>query len=317
MANRIRFGVQTPPQNVTFQGLRETWKLIDSLGYDTAWTFDHFFPILSDPSGPCYEGWIALAALACETSLAQLGVLVTGNTYRHPAVLAKMGATLDHTSGGRLIMGMGAGWFELEHAAYGIQFGSTAERIRRLDEAAEIIKRLWTEKQVTFEGRYYQLKEAYCEPKPLQQPRPPLMIGGSGEKLMLRVIARHADQWNTFGSPEVFRHKIEVLKEHCAAIGRDFGEIEVSWAGAALITESNDLKDDMVRRMAEAFGAPPEMVAKGMLVGPVEEVRDRITDYIDAGVTHFITIMNAPFDHDSIRRFAEEVIPSFRSESVS
>src|ERR1044071_4499579 len=312
MTNHIRFGVQTPPQNVTFQGLRETWKLIDSLGYDTAWTFDHFFPILTDPSGPCYEGWIALAALASETSLVQAGVLVTGNTYRHPAVLAKMGATLDHTSGGRLIMGIGAGWFEHEHAAYGIPFGTTAERIHKLDEAAEIIKRLWTEKQVTFEGRYYQLKDAYCEPKPLQQPRPPLMIGGSGEKLMLRVIAKHADQWNTFGPPEVFRHKIEVLKGHCAAVGRNFDEIEISWAGAALITDSSEVKQEMIRRMAEAFGAPPEQVGAGLLVGPVEEVRDRVREYVDAGVTHFITIMNAPFDHDSIRSFAEGVLPSFK-----
>src|ERR1044072_9583149 len=145
MANRIRFGVQTPPQNVTFQGLREAWKLIGSLGYDTAWTFDHFFPILSDPSGPCYEGWTMLAALAGETSLAQVGILVTGNTYRHPAVLAKMGATVDHTSGGRLIMGIGAGGFEMGDTAYGIHFGTTAERINRVDEEGEIIKRLCIE----------------------------------------------------------------------------------------------------------------------------------------------------------------------------
>lgn len=122
MAKKIRFGVQTAPQNTTWQELRDTWKLIDSLGYDTAWTFDHFFAILSDPSGPCFEGWMSLAALAAETTRVQAGVLVSGNTYRHPAVLAKMGATLDHTSGGRLIMGIGAGWFEQEHAAYGIPF---------------------------------------------------------------------------------------------------------------------------------------------------------------------------------------------------
>jgi F420-dependent oxidoreductase-like protein len=314
MAKQIRFGVQTPPQNVTFQGLREAWKLIDSLGYDTAWVFDHFFPIMtSDPSGPCYEGWMMLAALAAETSLAQVGVLVTGNTYRHPAVLAKMGATLDHTSGGRLIMGIGAGWFELEHDAYGIHFGTTAERINRVDEAAEIIKRLWTERQVTFEGRYYQLKDAYSEPKPLQQPHPPLMMGGAGEKLMLRVIAKHADQWNTFGSPEVFRHKIEVLKEHCAAVGRAFDDIEVSWAGAGLITDSREEKEELLRRLAEAFGITPEQAAPGALVGSTSEIRDRIHQFIEAGVTHFIMILNAPFSHDTIRRFAEEVMPAFRS----
>ncbi|HXG92368.1 MAG TPA: LLM class F420-dependent oxidoreductase [Blastocatellia bacterium] len=315
MTKRIRFGVQTPPQHVTWQLMRETWKLVDSLGYDTAWTFDHFFPILSDPSGPCFEGWTALTALACETSLVQAGVLVTGNTYRHPAVLAKMGATLDHTSGGRLIMGIGAGWFELEHEAYGIHFGSVAERINRLDEAAEIIKRLWTEKQVTFEGRFYQLKDAYCEPKPLQQPRPPVMIGGAGERLTLRVVAKHADIWNTFGTPEVFRHKINVLGEHCAAVGRDLDEIEISWAGAALVTDSKEERDAIVNGMATAFGRAPEDVEPGLLVGSVSEVRDRISRLIDVGVTHFIMIANAPFNHDSIRRFAEEVIPVFQSRS--
>jgi F420-dependent oxidoreductase-like protein len=312
MARRIRFGVQTPPQHVTYQALRETWRLIDSLGYDTAWTFDHFMPILSDPSGPCYEGWISLAALAAETSLVEVGTLVTGNTYRHPAVLAKMGATLDHTCGGRMIMGLGAGWFELEHAAYGIHFGTTAERIRRVDEAAEIIKRLWTEQRVTFEGRYYKLTDAYSEPKPLQRPRPPLMIGGAGEKLMLRVIAKHADQWNTFGPPELFRHKLGVLGEHCSEIGRDINEIEVSWAGAALVTDSKDEAAELVRGMAEAFQAPVEQVEPGLLVGTASEVRDRINRFIEAGVTHFITSANPPFNHDSIRRFAEEIMPQFR-----
>jgi F420-dependent oxidoreductase-like protein len=311
MAKRIRFGVQAPQQNVTYEGLRETWKLIDSLGYDTAWVFDHFFPILSDPSGPCYEGWTVLAALAAETSLVQVGTLVTGNMYRNPALLAKMGATLDHTSGGRLIMGIGAGWFEQEHVAYDIPFGTTAERIHRVDEAAEIIKRLWTEKQVTFEGRYYHLKDAYCEPKPLQTPRPPIMMGGSGEKLMLKVIAKHADQWNTFGSPEVFRHKIEVLKEHCATVGRNFDEIEISWAGAALVTDSKDERDALLKGWATAFGVTPEQYAPSTLVGTVAEVRDRIQALIEVGVTHFIPIANTPFNHDSIRRFAEEVMPGF------
>ncbi|HTF38711.1 MAG TPA: LLM class F420-dependent oxidoreductase [Blastocatellia bacterium] len=313
MTRKIRFGVQTAPQNTTWQELRATWKLIDSLGYDTAWTFDHFFPILSDPSGPCFEGWIALTALAAETSRVQAGVLVSGNTYRHPAVLAKMAATLDHITGGRLIMGIGAAWFEMEHTAYGIPFQTTAERIHRLDEAAEIIKRLWTEKQVTFEGRYYQLKDAYCEPKPVQQPGPRIMIGGSGEKLMLRVIARRADIWNTFGSPELFRHKIEVLREHCGAVGRSFDDIEVSWAGAALVTDSRDEKDELLRRFAGAFGITPEQYELGALVGSASEVRDRIAQFIDVGVTHFIPIANAPFNHESIRRFAEEVIPAFRN----
>ena len=312
MAKRIRFGVQTAPQNTTWQELRDAWKLIDSLGYDTAWTFDHFFAILSDPAGPCLEGWMALAALAAETRHVQTGVLVSGNTYRHPALLAKMGATLDHTSGGRLIMGIGAGWFEQEHEAYGIHFGTTAERIHRLDEAAEIIKRLWSEKQLTFEGRYYKLRDAYCEPKPVQQPRPPIMIGGGGEKLTLRVVAKHADQGNTFGPPAVFRHKLNVLGEHCAAVGRNMDEIEISWAGAAAVTDSKEVREAIVNGMAKAFGQPAADIEPGLLVGSASEVRDRIQRFVEAGVTHFILIANTPFNHDSIRRFAEEVIPSFR-----
>lgn len=312
MTKKIRFGVQVAPQNTTWPELLDTWKLVDSLGYDTAWVFDHFFAILSDPAGPCFEGWISLTALAAASSRVQAGVLVTGNTYRHPAVLAKMAATLDHACGGRLIMGIGGAWFEQEHNAYGIPFYTTAERIRRLDEAAEIIKRLWSEKQVTFEGQYYQLKDAFCEPKPLQQPRPPIMIGGSGEKLMLRVVAKHADQWNTFGSPGVFRHKIEVLKEHCSAVGRSFDEIEVSWAGACLVTDSQEEKDALLQHWASAFGITPEQYEHGALVGSPAEVRDRIAKYIDVGVTHFIPIANAPFNQESIRRFADEVIPAFR-----
>jgi F420-dependent oxidoreductase-like protein len=313
MAKSIRFGVQTAPQHTTWQALRDAWKLIDSLDYDTAWNFDHFFPILSDPTGPCLEGWVSLTALAAETSRVQLGTLVTGNTYRNPALLAKMAATLDHTCNGRLIMGVGAGWFEMEHKAYDIDFYTVGERIRRLDEACEIINRLFTEKQVTFEGRYYTIKDAYCEPKPVQQPRPKMMIGGSGEKLMLRVVAKHADIWNTFGSPEVFRHKINVLGEHCAAVGRNLDDIEVSWAGTGKIVKSNDEKDAIVAALAKAFGTSPEQVEPGMLVGTAEEIRGRMEKFIEAGVTHFIFLVPDPSDQDAIRGLGEQIIPAFRS----
>jgi F420-dependent oxidoreductase-like protein len=312
MLRQIRFGVQTAPQNTTWRDLCEAWKLIDSLDYDTAWVFDHFFPILSDPSGPCLEGWVMLAALAERTSRVRVGVLVTGNTYRNPAVLAKMGATLDHTSAGRLIMGLGAGWFEAEHAAYGIPFYTVAERIHRLDEAAAIIRRLWTESQTTFEGRYYTLKDAWCEPKPVQKPRPPLMIGGAGEKLTLRVVAKHADLWNTFGSVEVFRRKLQILRDHCREIGRDPAQIEISWAGVSLVTESSSVRESAIRQVADAFRQPPDEIEPGLLIGSVTQIRDRIDRYIDAGVTHFITLASAPFDLNSVRRFSEEIIPHYR-----
>lgn len=312
MDKPIRFGVQTPPQNVTWQELLDTWKLVDELGYDTAWTFDHFFPIFTDPSGPCYEGWIALTALAAATKNVEVGTLVTGNTYRNPAVLAKMGATLDHTSGGRLIMGIGAAWFELEHNAYGIPFYTVGERIRRFEEACQIIKSLWTEKQTTFAGKYYQLKDAYGEPKPLRRPHPPLMIGGSGEKLMLKVIAKYADQWNTFGSPELFKHKLEILRAHCATIGRNVDEIEVAWGGATLVTDSPEEKAALVNMMSRMWGEPYEAAERRVLAGSVQEVADRINEFIEVGVTHFIMLLMPPFRADNLRRFAEAVIPQFR-----
>jgi F420-dependent oxidoreductase-like protein len=314
MVKPIRFGVQTAPHNTTWKDMKAVWQLIDRLGYDTAWTFDHFFPILSDPSGPCFEGWMTLAGLAAETSRVKVGVLVTGNTYRNPAVLASMGKTLDHSSDGRLIMGIGAGWFEQEHIAYGIPFYTVGERIRRLDEAAEIIKRLWTEKQVNFKGKYYELKEAYCEPKPLQKPWPPIMIGGAGEKLTLRVVARHADIWNTFGSPQIFREKISILKEHCESVGRNLDDIEISWAGATRIAGSPAERDETIRRVAARFGRPPEEIGPGLLMGTAEEIRERINRLIEVGVTHFIIMPTSPADQDTIRRFAEEVMPGFRKK---
>lgn len=229
MAHRsLRFGIQTPPQLTSWESLKRIWQLGEVLGFHTAWVFDHFFPIFADPGGPCLEAWTTLSALAAHTQRMQVGVLVTGNTYRHPALLANMAVSVDHVSGGRLILGLGAAWFEQEHRAYGIPFPPRGERIRRLDESLALLKLLWTEERVTFKGRYYELRDAYCEPKPLQRPHPPIMVGGGGERMTLRVVARHADQWNTFGSPETFKKKIALLEEHCREIGRDPDTIEKS-----------------------------------------------------------------------------------------
>lgn len=312
MARKIRFGIQTAPQNTTWEDLRSVWKVIDTAGYDTAWVFDHFFPILSDPSGPCFEGWTALTALALETKNVESGVLVTGNTYRHPAVLAKMAATVDHAIRGRLIMGIGAAWFELEHTAYGIPFYTTAERIRRLDEAVGIIKSLWTESETTVKGRYYQVTNGRCEPKPVRKPHPPFMIGGAGEKMMLKVVARHADIWNTFGSPDLFRQKLEVLKDHCANVGRNFDDIEISWAGMTHICDSPAEKDGALAGMAKAWGRSKEEMEQSALVGSVDEIRARIDEFRQVGVTHFIASTVAPFNHDRLRRFADAVVAKYR-----
>lgn len=314
MRKPLRFGALTQTHHTTWEELRQTWRLLEELGYDTAWTFDHFFPIFGDPSGPCLEGWIALTALLMETSRLRAGVLVSGNTYRHPAVLAKMGATLDHISRGRLILGLGAAWYEREHVAYGIPFFTTAERIHRLGEAAHLIKRLWTEPQVTFEGRFYRVQDAYCEPKPVQRPHPPILIGGGGERLTLRVVAEHADYWNTFGSPEDFRRKIAILREHGRAVGRETEEIEVSWAGVLHVTDSASEKAAVLHALAESAGQPVDVIEPTVLVGSVEEICERLRRYLEVGVTHFIGVLRPPFHHPSLRRFAEEVIPIVRAE---
>jgi F420-dependent oxidoreductase-like protein len=312
MSRAIRFGVQTPPQNVTWADLRSAWQTIEEAGFDTAWVFDHFFPIFSDPSGPCFEGWMALTGLALETKRVEVGVLVTGNTYRHPAVLAKMAATVDHASNGRSILGIGAAWFEQEHAAYGIQFYTVPERIRRLDESLQVIKSLLTQKQTTFEGRYYQLKDAYCEPKPIRQPHPPIMIGGAGEKMTLKVVAKYADIWNTFGSPVDFKQKLKVLSQHCASVGRSMDAIEVSWAGTALICDSSAQRDAFLKPIAQRWGRSADEMAQATLVGSVDEVRARIEEFVGVGVTHFIISVMPPYDLTGWKRFADEIIGRFR-----
>jgi F420-dependent oxidoreductase-like protein len=208
----------------------EVWRAADDIDlFESGWTFDHFYPIFSDSTGPCLEGWVTLTALAQATKRLRLGTLVTGIHYRHPAVLANMAATLDIVSGGRLEIGIGAGWNEEESGAYGIALGSPAERSDRFEEACEVLVGLLSQDSTSFHGDYYDLHEARCNPRPVQQPHPPICIGGNGERRTLRTAARFAQHWNFLGgSPEEFAHKREVLHEHCADLGRDPGEILLS-----------------------------------------------------------------------------------------
>ena len=310
----MRFGIQTGPQHVTWQELVDVWQTADAVGFDTAWTFDHFFPIMSDPTGPQFEGWIALTALAMKTEHVRVGTLVTGITYRNPAVLANMGASLDVITGGRLEMGIGAAWFELEHAALGIDFPTTAERIYRLDESCQIIKLLWTQKVTNFEGRFYQLRNAYCEPKPVQKPHPPIMIGGGGEKLTLRMVAKHADEWNAFGSPEDFQRKLGILAEHCRAVGRDPGAIEISVGTPLALTKDSSQSERLIADIARRRNARPEDLRNGMLWGTPDQVIQRVRAYQQVGVSHIILSLRAPYDLEAIELFGREVIPAVREK---
>ncbi len=284
MAQQLSWGIKTAQQHTTWDGIVDVWQEAEAIPvFEHAWLYDHFAPINGDIGGPCLEGWTALAALATLTERLRLGLMVTGNTYRHPAVLAKIAATVDVISNGRLDLGIGAGWNEYEHESLGIPLYKPGERIRRFGEACEVIRRLFTEPVVDFDGRYYQLKDARSEPKPVQKPYPPFVIGGGGEKLTLRVVATYADIWNYTGtSVEEFTHKVKVLREHCEAIGRDPDEIVLS---------------HQYRLQADNYGAAVEPLKR----------------FIDAGATHLVLYLPSPHGEGMATRAADEVIAKIDS----
>lgn len=280
---RLRFGIKTAPQHTSYEAMLEIWKQADALPiYEHAWLFDHFAPIHSDVDGPCFEGWTLLAAYAAQTSRIRVGLMVTGNTYRHPAVLANTAATVDIISGGRLDYGIGAGWNEYEHESMGIPLYTPGERLRRFREACEISKRLFTQHLTDFDGRYYQLKQARCEPKPIQKPYPPFVIGGSGEQLTLKIVAEYADIWNFAGGPvETFKHKVEVLRGHCETVGRNFDDIELS-------------------------------IQRPVNYDNFDETVEDIQQFVDAGATHIILNFRPPFPEGIVQRVADELIPRIK-----
>lgn len=278
---------------------------IESTGWDGLWFADHFMPDAEDPSAPWSEAWTTLAAIAAQVPRIRIGPLVTGNTYRHPAVLAKMAATVDHVSCGRVILGLGAGWQENEHRAYGIPFGTTRERLERLDEACQVIRSLFREKRTTFEGRYYQLADAPLEPKPISSPLP-LLIGGGGEKVTLRIVAKHADAWNVWGTPATLTAKSEILDRHCAEVGRDPGEIARTAVALLFLSDDREFLD-RIRKSTEG---------QHVIVGNVDEVASTVEEYRAAGVGELIvpdfTLGPRERKLETLDRFIGEVAPRFR-----
>ena len=202
----------------------------EELGYDSIWVYDHFHNVPRPAHEAVFECWTTMAAISQRTSRVRLGQMVGCNSYRQPAVLAKITSTVDVISGGRLDWGIGAGWYENEYRGYGFEFPKPKDRIGMLREAVEIVRSMWTEEETTFNGKYYKLSRANCDPKPLQSPHPPIWIGGGGEQLTLRVVARHADYSNFGGRPDEWARKREILKGHCAAVGRDEETIGKTWS---------------------------------------------------------------------------------------
>jgi F420-dependent oxidoreductase-like protein len=309
--NDIRFGVHSGQQNTSFDDYRDLWVRSEELGYDWVSDFDHFRPIMSDPTGPQFEGPTALAAMAERTSRVRCGMLVLGVTYRHPAVVANIAATIDHVSGGRLELGMGAAWFELEHEQYGIPFPRIGVRMDMLDDACHILRSLWTRETTTFEGKHFQLKDARLEPKPVQE-RLPLVIGGSGERRTLRIVAEHADIWNGFyGDLDEYRHKLDVLARHCADVGRDPADVRKSLTYRAILDEDEQAAHERVREIYG--GPPPEGIRTMMIVGTPEQCVERLRGYADAGVGDFLLGAHAPIDQRTIELVAESVAPALKA----
>jgi len=224
----MRYGLKLS-QNSTIDQFRSVWRVADEAGFDHCWCMDHLATLGPQDDGPIFEAWTLLAGMAVATSRTRIGCMVTGNTYRHPAVLAKAAVTVDHLSGGRLEFGLGAGWAENEHTMLGLPFGTRKDRADRLEEACEVIRSLWTQQRTSFDGTHYKLIGAVAEPKPVQQPHPPIWIGGSGRQRTLRITARYADVWNAAGgSPEDVAEVSAVLDQRCAEIGRDPAQIRRS-----------------------------------------------------------------------------------------
>lgn len=226
----MEFGIKTPPQHCAWQDMLDVWQATDEVeAFTSCWNFDHFYPLVGDPEGPCMEAWVTLTALAANTRRVRVGCMVQGAPYRHPAVTANMAATLDIVANGRLNLGLGTGWHQGECAAYGIDLLPLKQRMDRFEEAVQVVRSLLTNEHTNFDGIYYKLSNARCEPKGVQPGGPPVVIGGGGEKRTLRIAAQYADHWNLpFATPEQFKAKHEVLQRHCDTVGRDVREIECS-----------------------------------------------------------------------------------------
>lgn len=286
-----------------FEGLKRKAQWAENHGFVWFSVMDHMMeiPNVGEPDQPFLEGWTTLSALASVTQKIRLGVLVSSVAYRNPALLAKMASTVDIVSRGRLTLGIGAGWFEKEYGQYGWEFPPRpAARIGQLEEAVRLITSMWTEPRATFEGRYFHIREAILEPKPVQKPHPPVLIGGSGEQLTLRVVARRADACNLFGIPAEVRHKLEVLRRHCEAEGRGYGEIErTCLLGLVLGRDERALK-----RKAERLGIPataPELMT-------TSRATELLSEYAEAGIQICI-LRDVRNDQETLEVVASEVMP--------
>ncbi|MBM4257912.1 MAG: LLM class F420-dependent oxidoreductase [Deltaproteobacteria bacterium] len=318
--HQIRFGLQAAQQQITVEELKDVWKEAEALGFDTLWVNDHLLASVGPPEGSELEAWTLLAAMATVTSKVKIGAMVSSNTFRHPAILAKMATTVDLLSNGRLILGIGSGWFEREHQAYGVVFPSVKDRSKALGESLEVITKLWTaEPTASFKGEYYTLVDAPFMPKPAQKPHPPIMIGGIGEKRTLPLVAKYAQMWNIPNlAPDKIAEKGKVLADACKKVGRNCAEIEWSYLTPVYIKADPAAAQGLLENLAKLRNTTTDEARKSILVGNPAAIREQMQAYIDVGVTHFIINLRKPglFDREGVRLFAKEVMPHFRQKAA-
>ena len=302
---RIKLGILAWNQYTDWPALERVGQRVEELGYDSLWTWDHLYPIVGSWRGPIFEGYMTLAAWACRTERVTLGLMVGANTFRNPALVAKMITTLDHISRGRAVLGIGAAWFETEHRAYGIEFGgSPGERLNWLDEAVELMRGMLHEETASARGRFYQARDVRNDPPPLQTPLP-ILIGGAGERKTLHTTAKYADAWNTGGDVEKMRHKDEVLRRWCEEVGRDETQIERTYQGGNVVVRDTI---EEARRVGQEIGR-----VNGGSRGPEpttpESLAERLAPIVELGFRHVYFDSPAPFDDETLERIIGEVKP--------
>ncbi len=310
------FGVHTGPQNCTLDDLRQVWHLADRSGFHWVSIWDHFYPAMlvpGDAQGTCFEAISIMTALAAETKHVRVGSLVYCISYRHPAVLANAMVTIDHVSGGRMELGLGAGWSQLEYDAYGIPFLAIKDRLDQLEEGLQIVRGLFTQEITNFKGRHFTLTNARCDPKPVQK-SPRLWVGGMGEKRLLRMAAKYADGWNVpFIGPELFTQKNQVLTHWCEKEQRDPRAI-LRTVNLGLAIGRNEAEAQKKRDgLKVQFGGALSFMEPGMLIGTPQQVIDRIGQYVRSGAEWIILALRAPFDVDGLQVFINEVMPAFKA----
>ena len=308
MPEQLHFGVTLPQIKRTWSDARDAAIRFEELGFDSLWVCDHLYGV-PFPNLPIFEAWTELAAIAAITSKVELGTLVTPPFFRNAAVLAKQIATIDHISNGRTICGLGAGWMSNEFESYGLPFPDVRERLRALEETIQVLRLLWTEETCTFEGRHVSVRDAYAAPKPVR--RPPIFIGGGGEKVLLRIAAQHADIWNNLAVFQgQLREKVDVLRRHCDGVGRDFAAITISQQSLVVITETEAQSRDALAKAQRIYGGH---MGAGMEEHGIWGHPDRVVECIErhrkGGCTMFVLEFFGRDTREPARLFAERVLP--------